>query len=169
MLNVHEIFYLQLILADQEEINSENKDFIEDLKEISSQGGGCFIVFDQKDITLKINIDKIEMKKPELEFYSKVDVKINDKIESEDIICMLEYIPNHMTVTLEWDYIEQIIELMKRNFLIEDLNERRTKFVYKGIEIKPKIIKSKMDEDYLKNEIKEKEAKRVRLNMDCDK
>ena len=42
-----------MILTDKEEINSENKDFIEDLKELSTQEKRCFIIFDKQDVTLK--------------------------------------------------------------------------------------------------------------------
>ena len=160
---------MRLILTDKEEINLEKKDFIEDLKEISAQGGGCFIVFDKTDVTLQIYIDKVEMKMPKQEFYSKVDVKINNKIESEDIIKMLKYIPNHLELRLEADCIELIIKLAKSKTLIEMLKEQGTKFLLKGIEIEFRIIESKQDEDHLKNEVKEIEAKRCRMNIDCDK
>ena len=138
--------------------NTENKDLIEDLNEFSTQEKRLFIVFDKKDITLKIDIDKVEKKKPEKEFYSKVDAKINDKIESEDIIETLNHIPKHLTIRLEADNIEEIIELMKSKNLIEKLKEQGTKFLHNGIEIEPRIIKSKMDEDDLENEVKEIEA-----------
>ena len=105
----------------------------------------------------------------EQEFYSKVDVGINDRINSEDIICMFKNIPDNLIRRLEADYIDQIIELMKCEILIKKLEEQRIKFVYKDIEIDPRIIESKMDENDLKNEVKEIEAKRDRLNMDCDK
>ena len=137
---------MQLILTDKEEINSERKDFIEDLKEISAQGGGCFIVFDKTDVTLKIDIDEVEMNLTEQVFYSKIYAKINYEIKPADIICILEHIPNHLAIRLEADYIEHIIKLMKSKTLIEKLKEQRTKFMYKGIEIEPRIIKSKMDE-----------------------
>ena len=136
-----------MILEDKEEINSENKNFIEYLKEISTWKKRSFIIFYKKDITLKIDFDEVDMKMLEQEFCSKVDAKINDKIESEDIICMLEHIPSHMTITLEADSIEQIIKLMKSKILIEKLKEKGTKFLHKGIEIDPRIIKSKMDEN----------------------
>ena len=58
---------------------------------------------------------------------------------------------------------------MKSKTLIQKLKEQGIKFVYKGIEIEPRKIKSKMNEDDLKIEVKEIEAKRDRLNMDCDK
>ena len=154
-----------MIQTDKEGINSENKD----LKELSTQEGGFLIVFDKKDITLKIDIDEVIKKMPEKEFYSKVDAKINDKIELEDIIKMLEHIPNHLIIRMEADNIEQIIELMKSTILIEKLKEQRIKFIHKGIEIEPRIIKSKIDGDDLNNEVKEKEAKRIKLNIDCDK
>ena len=159
---------LHLIQEDKEEINSENKDFIEDLKEESTQPRTCFIVFDKKDITLKVNIDEVKLKITEQEFYSKVDVKINDRIKSEDIIWMLEHIPNHLAIRLESNSIEQLIELMNWEILIEKLKEQGTKFLLKGIEIEPRIIKSKIDEDDLKNEVKEIEAKRVRFSVNCD-
>ena len=158
-----------MTLTDNEEKNSERKDFIEDLKELStSLPRRCFIVFNRKDITLKIDIDEVKMKMPEQEFYSKVDVRINDRINSEDIICMLKNIPDNLIIRLEVDYIDQIIELMKCEILIKKLEEQRIKFVYKDIEIEPRIIESKMDENDLKNEVKEIEAKRDRLDMDCD-
>ena len=157
---------MHFIQTNKEEKNLENKDYIEDLKEKSVQGEGCFIVFDQKDVTLKIDIDKVKMKMSEQEYYSKVDAKINDKIKSEDIIKMLKHIPKHLEVRLEADYIEQIIKLMKSKTLIEKLKEQGNNFFLKGIEIEPRIIESKMDGDDLKEEI---EAKRVRLYMDCDK
>ena len=157
-----------LIQTDEEDINSEDKKFIEDLKEITARKWGYLIVFDKNDITLKIDINKVEIKILKKEFYSKVDAKINDKIKPEDIIKKLEHIPKHLAIRLEADHIEQIIELMKCKTLIEKLKEQKTKFLHKGIEIEPRIIESKMDEDDLKNELKEIEAKRVRLNMDCD-
>ena len=165
---------MRFILTDKEEYNSEDnsedKDFIEDLKELSTQHWRFFIVFDKKDVTLKININEIEMKKSKQEFYSKVDAKIYAKTkDSEDIIKMLEPIPNHLSMRLKVDNIDQIIELMKSKVLIEKLKEQGTNFLYKGIEIEPRIIENKMDEDDLKDEVKEIEAKRVRLNMDCDK
>ena len=161
---------MRFILTDKEEDNSDDKDFIEDLKELSTQRWRSFIVFDKKDVTLKININEIVMKKSKQEFYSKVDAKIYSKAkDSEDIIKMLEHIPNHLTIRLEADNIDQIIKLMKSKTLIEKLKENETKFFHKGIEIEPRIIKSKMDGDYLKNEVKEIEAKRVRLNIDCDR
>ena len=147
--------------------NSDDNDFIEDL--ISKRSEGCFIVFDKKDITLKIDTNEAEIKIPEQEFYSKVDVKINDKIKPEGIICMLNHIPDHLTIRLEVDSIDEIIEPMKSKILIERLKEQGIKFLYKGIEIEPRIIKSEQDEDDLKNELKEIETKRERLNMDCDK
>ena len=158
-----------MIPTHKEDKNSENKDFIEDLKKISTQEEGWFIVFDKKDITLKIDIDEVKMKMPEQEFYSKVDVKINDRIESEDIIEMLNHIPNHLTIRLEADSIYQIIKLMKSKNLIEKLKEQGTKFLYKGIEIKPRIIENKMDEDDLKNKVKKIEAKIDRFNINYDK
>ena len=158
-----------LILSNKEVKIVEDKKFIEDLKEESAQPSRCFIMFDKKDITLKTNIDEVEMKMPEQEFYSKVDVKINDKIKPEDIIKKLELIPKHLAIRLEADNIEQIIELMKRKILIEKLKAQGNNFLYKGIEIEPRIIESKMDGDDLQNEVKEIEAKRDRLNMDCDK
>ena len=130
--------------------DSEDIDFIIDLEELSEIEERCFIVFDKKNITLKIGINEAEMKIPEQEFYSKVDVRINDKIKPEDIINMLNKTSNHLTIRLEADHIEQIIELMKSKTLIEKLKEQRTKFLYKEIEIEPRIIESKMDKDDLK-------------------
>ena len=154
-------------LTDNEEKNAERKDFIEDLKELStSLPRRCFIIFNRQNITLKIDIDEVKMKMPEQIFYSKVDVGINDRINSEDIIFMFKHIPDHLIIRLEADYIDQIIELMKCEILIKKLEEQGTKFVYKDIEIEPRIIESKMDEDDLKNEVKEIEAKRCRFNMD---
>ena len=132
----------------------EDQDFIEDLKEITAKKWGCLIVFDKKDVTLKIDIDEVEMNMPKQEFYSKVDVKINYKIKPEDIIKKLEHIPNHLELRLEADCIDQIIELMKSKILIEKLKAQGTKFLYKGIKIEPGVIESEMDEDDLKNEVK---------------
>ena len=160
---------MHLILTDKEKINSEDKDFIEDLKKFSKNSTKSFIVFDKKDITLKIDFDEVKMKIPEQEYFSKVDAKINDKIKPENIICTLEHIPNHLSIRLEADYIEQVNELMKSKTLIDKLKEQRIKFLFKDIEIEPRTIESKQDEDDFKNEVKEKEAKRDRLNMDCDK
>ena len=144
------------------------KHFIEDLKEnldISS-----YIIFDKKDITLKIDIDEVQLKMPKQEFYSKVNAKINAKTKnSEDIIKMLNKIPNHLELRLESYHIEQITELTKSKTLIEKLKEQGIKFLHNGIEIEPRIFESKMDEDDFKNELKEIEAKRDRLGMDCDK
>ena len=159
---------MHFILEDKEEINSENKDYIEDLKEKSAHLRRCFIVFDKKDITLKIHIDEVKLKMIEQEFYSKVDIKINYKIKSEDIIKSLEHIPNHLTIRLETNSIKKIIELMNIEILIKKLKVQGTKFLHKGIEIEPRIIESNQDEDDLKNEVKEIEEKRCRLNMDCD-
>ena len=157
-----------MILADKEEINSEDKDYIEDLKEESAQPRRCFIVFNKKDVTLKINIDEVKLKMTEQEFYSKVDAKINDRIKLENIICMLEHIPKHLDIRFEADHIKQIIELMRSKTLIGMLKEQRIKFLYKDFEIEPRIIKSKIDEDNLKNEVIELAAKRVRFSMECD-
>ena len=159
---------MYFIIEDKEEINSENKDFIEDLKEKSTQEEICFIVFDKKDIALKINIDEVKLKMKEQEFYSKVDVKINYKIKPEDIIIMLEHIPNHLAIRLETNNINQIIELMNSEILIKKLKVQGTKFLHKGVEIEPRIIKNKIDEEDVKNEVKEIEAKRVRFSVDCD-
>ena len=158
-----------MILADKEEINSKDKNFIENLKELSTRKERSYIVFYKKDITLKIDIDKVDMKMPKQKYYSKVDAKINDKIKPENIICMLENIPNHLTIRFEADYIKQITELMKSKTLIEKLKEQRIKFLYNSIEIEPRIIKNKIDEEDLKNEVIEIKTKRDRLNMDCDK
>ena len=160
---------MRFILADKEATNSENKDFIEDLKRISTQKKKYFIVFNKKDVALKICFDEFEMKKPKQEFYSKVDMKVNYKIKPVDIICILEHIPNHLAIRLETNSIYQIIKLMKSKTRIQKLKEQGTKFLFKGIEIEPRIIKSKMDEDDLKNEVDEIKAKRDRLDMDCDK
>ena len=158
-----------MILIDNEVKNPENKDFIEDLKELSTRNKRCFIVFDKKNVTLKIDIDEVKMKMPEQEFYSKVDAKINSKIESEDIIEMLKHIPNHLAIRLEADYFDETFKLMKSKILIEKLRKQGIKFLLEGIEIEPKIIESKMDEDNLKNEVTEIKTKRFRMNMDCDK
>ena len=127
------------------------------------------IVFDKKDITLRIGIYEVEMKMPEQEFYSKVDVKIGCNIKSEDIIEMLKHMPNHLTIRLEEDYIENIIKLMKSKALIQKLKGKGINFLHNSTEIKPRIIESKQDEDDFINEVKEIEAKKDRLNMDCDK
>ena len=148
--------------------NSENKDFIENLKRISTQEEKCFIVFDKNDITLKSNIDATKIKIPEHEFSSKVDSEINDEVKLKDIIKLLKNIPSHLELRLEADNIEQIIRLMKIKILIEKMKIQGIKFLHKGIEIQPRIIKSKMDEEDFKNDVKEIEAKRDRLNMDCD-
>ena len=58
---------------------------------------------------------------------------------------------------------------MKCEIHIKKLKMLETKFLHQGIEIAPRIIKSKMDEDDLKNEVKEIKAKRDRLKVDCDK
>ena len=158
-----------MIHTDEEVINSKDKKFIEDLKELSTHEEGCFIVFNKKDVTLKKDIDKVKIKWPKQVYYSKVDAKINDKIKPENIIFMLENIPKHLAIRFEADHVEQIIGLMKSKTQIEKLKEQGTKFVYNGIEIEPRKIKSKIDEDELKNEVKEIEAKRDRMDRDCDK
>ena len=168
-LDVDRIKKFCCIQADKEEIKSKDETFIEDLKEISTRKERFFIVFDKKDVTLKIDIDEIEIKMSDQEFYSKVDVKINDKITSKKLIKMVKLIPSHLEIRLETDNIEQIIELMKSKILIEKFQEQGIKFLYNGIEIEPRIIKSKMDGADLKNEVKEIKAKRDRLNMDCDR
>ena len=155
-----------LILADKEDTNSENKDFIENLKKISTLKNRYIIVFNKNDMTLKKDIDKVKMKMRKLELNSKIDEEIYGKIKPEDIIKMLEQIPNHLSIRLKVDNIDQIIELMKSKVLIEKLKNEGTKFVYKDIEIEPRIIESKMDGDDLKEEI---EAKRDRLFMGCYK
>ena len=160
---------MSFIQTDKENKNSEDIDFIEDLKKISEQEKRCFIVFDKKDITLKIDIHEVDMKMPEQEFYSKVDAKIKGKINSEDIICKLKQIPNHLELRLEADYIEKMLRLMRSKILIEKMKKQGAKFLYSSIEIEPRIIESKMDEDDLENEIDEIKAKSYRLSMDCDK
>ena len=160
---------MSYIQTDKENKNSEDKNFIEDLKKISEQQEErCFIVFDKKDITLKVDIDEVEMEMPEQELYSKVDAKINNKIKTKKLIWILKHIPNHLAVRLEADYIDRIIKLMKSKTLIEKMKEHGIKFLLKDIEIEPRIIKSKMDGDYLKNKVREIEAKKNRLSMDCD-
>ena len=157
-----------MIQTNKEVINSENKDFIEDLKRISTQEKRCFIVFDKKDINLKSDIDTMKMKIPEHEFYSKVDAEIIDEVKPKDIIKLLKNISSHLELRLEADNIEQIIRLMKIKIIIEKMKKQGIKFLHKGIEIKPRIIESKIDEEDFKNEVEEIEAKRGRLNMDCD-
>ena len=164
-LNVDRIYDLNFILKDEEVKNPENKEFIDDLKECSKYTEDCLIIFDQKDITLKIYMDKVKKYMPEQEFYSKVNVRI-DFIESENIIKMLKHIPNYLTIRLEADYIYKIIEPMKSKIIIEKLKKLGTKFLHKGIEIEPRIIKSKQDEDDFIDEIG---AKICQLNIDCDK
>ena len=154
-----------MILTNIEEINSENKD----LKELSTQEKRSYIVFDKKDVTLKINIDKVEMIMTELECYSKVDVKVNNKIQPGNIVKILEHIPSNLAVRLETNNIDETIKLMKSKTLIEKLQEQGIKFLYNGIEIEPRIIESKHDEDDLNNEVTEIKAKRCRMNMDWDK
>ena len=105
------------------------------------------------------------MKMPEQEFYTKVDAKFNYFTKSNNIINMLKHIPNHLTIWLETNNIGLIIKLMKSKTLIEKLKEQGTKFLYEDIEIEPRIIESKMDEDDLMNEVNEIEAMRDRLNM----
>ena len=139
------------------------------IKTNSTSTFGYFIVFNKKDIVLKIHLDKIKKDMPMQEFCSKVDVKILNRIQSEDIISILEYIPNHLDIRLEVDCIEQIIELMKCEMLIEKLKQQGTNFLYNDIEIKPKIIISKQDENNFEDEFKKREAKKNRLNMNCDK
>ena len=168
-LDAYYIRNLWLIHTDEEVINSEDRYFIEDLKEKSAQPRRCFIVFDKKDIALKINIDEVKLKMKMQEFYSKVDVKINYKIKSEDIICIFKHIPNHWAIRLETNSINQITELMNSEILIEKLKEMGINFLHKGIEIAPRIIESKMDGDDLKKEVKEIKEKWDRMSMDCDK
>ena len=149
--------------------NSKDKEFIQDLKEITAQQeDGCFIVFDKKDITLKIDIDEVKIKMTDQEFYSKVDAKINDKTKCKKIIKLLNQIPDHLVLRLEADYIDQIIKLMKSKALIKKLKEQGTKFLYNGIEIEPRIIESKMDKDVFTDEIEKIDDKRDRLSFDCD-
>ena len=112
---------------------------------------------------------KLKWKWSSKNFIQNVDAKINNKIESEDIIEMLKHIPNHLAIRLETNNIDETIKLMKSKTLIEKLQEQGIKFLYNGIEIEPRIIESKQDEDDFKNEVKEINAKRCRMNMDCDK
>ena len=168
-LDVNNFNNLSFIQTDKVNKNSEYKYFIEDLKKISVQEKRCFIVFDKKDVTLKIDIHEVDMKMPEQEFYSKVDAKIKGKINSEDIICKLKQIPNQLELRLEADYLEKILRLMRSKTLIEKLKEQGIKFLYNSIEIEPRVIESRMDEKDLRNEVKEIEAQRIILNMDCDK
>ena len=100
-------------------------------------------MFNKNDMTLKKDINKVEMKMWKLKFNSKVDAEIYDKIKPEDIIKMLEQIPNHLAIKLKVDNIDKIIELMKSKVLIEKLKKEGTKFFLKGIEIEPRIIESK--------------------------
>ena len=167
--NVDKIYNLRLIHTDEEEINSKDKKFIEDLKELSTQEERCFIVFDKKDVTLKIDIDEVDIKILKQKYYYKVDAKINDIIKPKNIIKILNQIPKHFELRLEAGCFDEIFKLMISKTLIEKLIKQGTKFLYKGIEIEPRIIESKMDGDYLKNEVKEIKAKRGRLRMDCDK
>ena len=80
--------------------NSKDKDFISYLKELSTQEERIFIVFNKKDIFLKIYIDEVKMKKPEKEFCSNVDAKINYNIKPEEIIKILKQIPKNLTIRL---------------------------------------------------------------------
>ena len=58
-LNVFSIERLNLILNDNEELDLEKNDFIEYLNKIpNSELNYWFVVFDQKDITLKITLIK---------------------------------------------------------------------------------------------------------------
>ena len=167
MLDVNEIYNFHFIITEKEGGNSEDKDFIEDLKKFSTQEDGCFIVFDKKDLTLKIDIEEVKLKMPLREFYSKVDAKINDRITPEDIIKMLGYIPNYLSIRLEADSIDQIIKLMNWEILVEKMKEQGIKFIHKGIEIEPRIIEVKMNE-MIQNKVTEIKTKRDRLNTDND-
>ena len=110
--------------------------------------------------------DKIEM--PKHEFYSKVDVMINEENKPEDIIKMIDQIPEQSLLKLEADNIDNIIELMKSEDFISEMKNKITKFLYKGIEIEIKKIKDKTDEKDFKNEILKREAMSNRLRKDCD-
>ena len=58
-LNTFSIDHLNLILNDNEELDLEKNDFIEYLNKILTPGlNYWFVVFDQKDITLKIALIK---------------------------------------------------------------------------------------------------------------
>ena len=167
MLDVNEIDNFHFILTEKDEKNSKDIKFIEDLKKFSIQEETCFIIFDKKDLTLKIDIKEVKLKIPLQGFYSKVDVKINDWIKPEDIIKMLGYIPNYLSIRLEADNIDQIIKLMNCKILVEKLKEQGIKFIHKGIEIEPRIIEIKMNE-MIKNKVTEIETKRNMLNTDYD-
>ena len=79
---------------------------------LSTQQRKWIIIFNKIDIILKLNIEEVETKINDQKFYSKIDIKLNDKNNEENIISLIVHIPNNLYIRLESDNIEQIIELM---------------------------------------------------------
>ena len=150
-LDCNKNFDLHLIPIDNEENKFfENKEFIERLKLKEKCKDQSYILFNKKDITLKMIMSKDKIEMPKHEFYSKVDVMINESNKPEDIIKMIDQIPEQSLLRLEADNIDNIIELMKSEDFISEMKNKITKFLYKGIEIEIKKSRIKLTKKILK-------------------
>ena len=160
-------FNLTILLKDARKIMSTNNEFYEYLRIEGGNTKSYYMILDKKDITLKSTIHRIERDQEYLKYWSKVDLNIDWESTSMTILEMLDLIPKHIECRLEFDDDERIIELMKHHDFIEKLNERGTKFLCKGIEIKPKEINSEQEEKEIDKEIFRIQMRKRKPELKC--
>ena len=158
-------FNLMMTLVNEDKSTSDKLDFIKYMKEITKSEHQIYVIFDKKDLTLKTSFNKISNDISSLDLWSNVDLKMNTDSEESDVVDMLELIPKHLVCRLKSDNLNQIVSLMKSKSLIEKFEEIEVKILFKGIEIKPKILDTEEKEENFIKEIKLKEQKEERLGM----
>ena len=149
-LKVHEINNLHMTLINYEDTNSDKKDFINGLKGLTTSKESCFAIFNIKDMTLKTTFVTVMGENFECNLCSKVSVRYfgNDK----NALKVLDIIPKHLEIKLEFD-LPTIIRLMKHQKLINKMIKQKAMFLFKDIEIPPRIITTIKEEEDLEEEI----------------
>ena len=152
-------YFLTLILADTEEIDSEKSDLIRYLEGLSADEESCYIVFNKEDITLKSTFGDAKALTKKYNFFSKIDINLSKKLTEKNVYEMLNRIPNHLIIRLILDDIKHVARFMKCKKIIKSMQEHWAKFLYNQIEIEPKRLNNKHDESKFINKVLKKEKR----------
>ena len=163
---VDEVHCLALTLIPNKEISSNWMDFIESVKTKSKSNNSSYLILDKDYLTLMTTLKEVKNNANDTNYWYKADVKIDTKIKAKEIAEMFNYTLKYFFWRLKIDSIERILTLMKCYKLIERMKELGIVFLFKDVEIRPKLIYgTKAVRKFSNFILKKSEKKRLEMSL----
>ena len=166
-LNVDAACNLIISIMDNKPIWTELKSFIDLIEKNRRFKNPSYVVLDKNELTLMTTFSNVGNIADKIDYWYKTEVVVEENLKSNDVLGMLDSIKKLKISRLVIKDLKQIHRLMKCNKLIEKMMKLEVSFLFKGIEIQPKLIQDE-EEKSLTDEILKRVEKKQRLEMEYE-